>query len=183
MPVDDLERLIGQHRTELGAQERMPAELGWSGLAARLGEHRAGTRVQRFRRALMVAAGLLVLIAAAWWWSARSPTPGGPLLVSDYAPELYAEERAYLTAIDEKRAALRLEPTDSTRFAPFLDELRLLDSLQRTELDELPQAGVNDRSLRALIRYYQTKLQLLEILENELRKHTEYQRRHPEQSI
>lgn len=181
--MDDLERLIGDRRAELDAQAYMDTDRGWAALGARLGQRRALKRIRRLRWGLGVAASLLLLVAAAWWWSvAGASVPDGPTLVSDYAPELYAEERSYLVTIGEKQAALRLERADSTLFAPFLDELRLIDSLQRTDLDGLPQSGVNDRSLRALIRYYQTKLQLLELLENELLKQRERQRHHAGQS-
>ena len=176
--MDDLERLLGDHRADLRAQEHLDAKRGWRQLRSQLEQRRSVARIRRLRWGLTVAAGLLLLVAASWWWSAtNAPVPSGPLLVSDYAPELYGEERGYLTAIEEKQAALHLERIDSSLFAPFLDELRLIDSLQRTDLAGLPQVGVNDRSLRALIRYYQTKLQLLQLLENELLQQHEYRQR------
>ncbi len=182
--MDELERLLHHHRDALHAQERLDTKRGWAELHARLGQQRATARIRRLRLGLAVAATLLLLVAAGWWWSvANAPAPGGQKLVSDYAPELYADERGYLIAIEEKRAALHLESIDSSLFAPFLEELHLIDSLQRADLDGLPQGGVNNRALRALIGYYQTKLELLELLENELLKQRKYQQRRVRQSI
>ncbi|WP_116127203.1 hypothetical protein [Lewinella sp. IMCC34183] len=183
--MDDLERLIGEHRSALDTVESPNADRGWASLQTQLGKRRAETRVRRLRWSLGAVASLLLLVAASWWWTATKPGSGGlenSPLVSDYAPELYAEERRYLASIEEKQAGLDLERVDTTLFAPFLEELRLIDSLQRSDLEGLPQVGVNDRSLRALIRYYHIKLQLLERLEDELHEQQK-RRQRQDQSI
>ena len=184
--MDDLERLIDEHRSALDRQEHPDAGRGWARLQSRLWmRQRVESRLRRLRWSLGAVASLLVLVTATWWWTATTSGAVGAEdrpLVSDYAPELYAQESKYLASIEEKQAALELDRVDTTLFAPFLEELRLIDSLQRSDLAGLPQVGVNERSLQALIRYYHIKLELLERLENELHEQRKYRLRR-DQSI
>jgi hypothetical protein len=172
--MDEFERQIRNRRKELDAAENVPTDTLWTGIEERMNtHHKPGKQVRLYQRWLAAATVLLLLsfgLAYAGW---QSPDPL-PTRLSDLSPELAREEAAFLNAISLKEAAININELDAELYAPFFEELSILDSLQAEYQRELPEYGANDRLLNTLIQYYELKIQLLEQLENNLAKQQYY---------
>jgi hypothetical protein len=171
--MDEFERHILNRRAELDAVEKVPANALWTGIEERMSGQKSGKRIRLYQRWMAAATVLLLLsfgLAYAGWQSPEAL----PTRLSDLSPELAREEAAFLNIISIKEAALNINELDVKVYAPFFDELYILDSLQAEYQRELPEYGANERLLNTLIRYYELKIELLEQLENDLAKQQYY---------
>jgi len=166
--MDDFERQIRQSRGELDRVEHLDTDFLWTGITERMTARRSGGRRLRLYQRWLVAASLLALVClgvAYAGWQNREVVPAS---LSDLSPELAQRETAYLNTIAGKEALLKIDELDREAYAPYLNELFLLDSLNAEYQRELPRYGTNERLLSSLIRYYELKIQLLEQLEKHL---------------
>lgn len=171
--MDEFERQIRRHRVELDAVEDIGTPELWSGIEERMSGRNTGRRLRRKRRWLAAATVLLVFSLGLGYLS----WPGEeniPMTLSDLSPELAEKETAFQQVISAKEDALNIKALDRETFAPYLEELSIIDSLQANYLNELPEYGTNERLLNAIIRYYELKIQILEQLENDLAKQQYY---------
>jgi len=121
-----------------------------------------------------MAASVLVVLSLGVAFFGREAPAVTPMVMSDLSPELAQQEAAFLAIISQKEAALKLNELDRTVYAPFFEEISLLDSFKTESQKELPNYGANDRLLNTIIRYYELKILLLEQLENDLAKQQYY---------
>lgn len=171
--MDEFERQIRQGRAEMDRVENLDADSLWTGIDERMAAQHSGSRLRVYQRWL-VAASLLALVSlgvAFVGWQNREVVP---TTLSDLSPELARQEAAFQTTIALKKKALKINELDQEAYAPFFEELSLLDSLQVEYQRELPKYSGNDRLLNSLIRYYELKIQILEQLENDLAKQQYY---------
>lgn len=180
--MDDFERQIRQGREEMDRVENLDADSLWTGIDERMTARRSGNRLRVYRRWL-VAASFLVLVSlgvAFFGWQNQDEVP---TRLSDLSPELARQEATFLKTIAGKEAVLKIDELDREAYAPFLDELLLLDSLNAEYQRELPHYGTNERLLSSLVRYYELKIQLLEQLENHLAQQQYYGTSNPTHEI
>ncbi len=171
--MDEFERQIRRHRSDLDAVEDLSTQELWSGIEERMTGRTSGKRIRGYQRWLAAATILLVFalgLAYVGWQDEENL----PQRLSDLSPELAKQETAFLQTISAKEAALKIEELDRETFAPFFEELTILDSIQAGYLRELPEYGTNERLLNTIIRYYELKIQILEQLENDLAKQQYY---------
>jgi hypothetical protein len=171
--MDELERQVQLRRTELDRVEDVPVPKLWTGIEERMAGQRAGARIRLYQRWLMAASVLVLLSLGVAFFGQQSPV-SAPMVMSDLSPELAEQEAAFLTTISQKEAALKLNELDRTAYAPFFEEISLLDSLKAESQLDLPNYGANERLLSTIIRYYELKILLLEQLENDLAKQQYY---------
>jgi len=171
--MDELERQITARRRNLDQAEEMDQSSLWKAIDQRLPEHRTYVRVRRYRRLLFAASFLLIILSAAliWQWKQEDTLP---TKLGDLSPELAEQEENYLSLISKKESTLQLEELDKTLYGPFLEELKLVDSLQEEYFQELPQYGNEVRMVNTLIRFYELKIRILSQIENELLKQENY---------
>lgn len=171
--MDEFERQIRQGRKAMDQVEHLDADSLWTGIDERITAQRSGNRLRVYQRWL-VAASLLALVSLGVAFAGWQNQEVVPTSLSDLSPELAKQEAAFLTTIALKKEALRIDELDQEAYAPFFEELSLLDSLQVEYQRELPKYSGNDRLLSSLIRYYELKIQILEQLENDLAKQQYY---------
>lgn len=171
--MNEFERQIRQRRVELDQVEDVPVPKLWTGIEERMAGQRGATRVRMYQRWL-IAASVLVLLSLCIAFLGRQPRVSAPMMMSDLSPELAEQEAAFLAIISQKEAALKLDEIDQVTYAPFFEEISLIDSLKTESQLELPNYGANERLLSTIVRYYELKILILEQLENDLAKQQYY---------
>lgn len=148
--------------------EDVDAEGLWKGI-----DHRLPRKSRR--PFLYAAASILLLIAfgIALW---PEPTINDPVEVStisklsDVSPELADQEQAYLQLIDEKWGEVTPSSIDSGTLQFIYDELEMLDELGTEYENELREIGPNEKIIQTILKCYERRLQLLDILKRESEK-------------
>ncbi|WP_020571878.1 hypothetical protein [Neolewinella persica] len=171
--MNEFERQIQQRRSELDRVEDVPVPKLWTGIEEQMAGQKSGARERKYQRWLLAASVLVVVSLGIAFFGQQSSVPA-PMVMSDLSPELAKQEAAFLRTIAQKEAALKLNELDRAAYAPFFEEISLLDSFKTESQKELPNYGANDRLLSTIIRYYELKILLLEQLENDLAKQQYY---------
>ena len=171
--MDEFERQLRNAREDLDKVEKVPASVLWPGIEERMTGQQSGTRIRLYQRWL-AAATVLLLLSVGLTYVSWPSQENLPTRLSDLSPELAAQEADFIKTISIKEAALKLDELDREAYAPFFEELYVLDSLQAEYEQDLPEYGANERLLNTLIRYYELKIQILEQLENDLAKQQYY---------
>lgn len=182
--MDKLERQIQNLREELDGVEQPDREAIWAGMQARMKpEARVVSFYQRPFVAMVAASIAVVLIAGAGWFA--HSIFGGSETADElaYAPEFKVMEEHYEQLIADKKQALRLENIDKDAYAEVLKELEEVEQMQQQYKEELSSLPKDERSVQTLLRMYEQKIRILEILSKEIQIKKNEKERNSEQSI
>lgn len=142
----------------------------WTGIHHRLPR-------KRNRSFLYAAASIVVLMAVGIVLWPRQKVIDNPVLaqntlssISDVSPELANKERVYLQLIDEKWNEVTPSAIDSGELQFIYDELKVLDQLGTEYENELREMGPNEKIIQTILKCYERRLQLLDMLKRESEK-------------
>jgi len=165
-------------------QVEQPDPSTWDAIAARLpAEENPWTlRVGRHLR-YSIAASLLLLVTAAAWWTLNQGGATTPPTLSTYYPELGTVEAAYQLQINLRKQAMDFDEIDPALYHDIFQELRELEQLHTTYLEDLPIHAQEEKLIHTLLRYYEQKMRILERLSKEIKNRYKHEKHHPTLTI
>lgn len=127
-------------------------------------------------KALKIAATIVLLVALSVTITLIvKPSQTSILTLASLSPELAHEEISFIQIIDQKFKEIEESNIDQESYAPFFEELKMLDKLNSEALKDLNSGPVNPRLIQTLLRYYEQKIRILEQLLNEIEKNKYYE--------
>lgn len=184
--MDKLEKRIGELRQELDAVEQPDRAKIWAEIQRNQGLVPISKARQTMRGFWMgVAASIAVLLVAGAGWMAYQYWNLSPNEVAvNLPPQWEQEQRQYQQLVENKMEELRLENIDRDAYRDVLKELEEIEQMQQEFEKELPALPKDDKTIQTLLRYYEQKIRILEILSREIQlKQHEEERNDTDQSI
>ena len=178
MKEDRFEKYIRNFRQDLDVDEP-DMEIIWEGVQQELSH-------QRSKRWLWTVAATVALLIGAglFLFSGQENSKlSYPNVVAQLAPSLAAEEEKFLLMIAEKEELLSLDQLDRGSYREIFSELDLLEKIRKESYSDIDEFGQKDQLIKALMKYYERKLRLLEILSNEIEKREYNEKRNSEKRI
>ena len=141
-------------------------DLIWQGISGRL------EKKKTFFSFWKVAAAILILLTGAYFISrkAQPDQESVSVTLASISPELATQEKSFFLIIDQKLKELEESEINREAYAPFFEELEILDELNAEYLEDLNSGPVSPRLISALLRYYEQKIRILEQLLMEIEK-------------
>jgi len=166
-----LEDYIRQNRDKLDVEEP-DDQFIWEGI-----KQQSSTR--RISPAIMwkAAAVAIVLLTCAYFMNLiiNQNNTQTPFTLSNISPELAKEENLFRLVIDEKMKEIENYDIDPSDFEDIFNELDILELTNKKFLEDLKTQQGNPRLIKALLRYYELKIKILERLLTEIEKHKLYE--------
>lgn len=167
---DNLEKYIIENREAF--DEEIPSLKVWANIDKSLG-HKAVRRLDGWQISRIAAAVVLLLVcgAAAGIWATRSGNNAPVAKLSEVSPEYAEVEQYYSRKVNvayNQVTKMNVDPSVS-------DDIKHLDEVYQELEAELKKAPLSSRDqiIHAMIRNYQTKLEILErILERSQPSHS-----------
>ncbi len=184
--MDQLEKRIQALREEMDRVERPDRRTMWEEIQRQQGLTPIKSSRQTWRGFAMGAAAsvAVLLIAGVSWWAYQQMNTKHTAIAVNLPPQWQKEQQEYQQLIENKMQSLRLENIDKNAYREVLQELEHLDSMQLLFQQELPALPKDDRTILILMRYYEQKIRILEILSKEIQiQQNEKERKHTDQSI
>ena len=192
--MDQLEKYIKDHQTELDQIEAVDANALWeriqqpeATIRSLPASSRSGWQLQGGRNWLMMAAATALLLIGVSIWMVQpnetNPITTANLSVEDYYPEIAEEESAFRRTIARKEAELDFHQLNRQQFVDIFNELDELEKIHRRQMQDLPEVFDNEEWVSTLMRYYEQKLRILERLSREIDKEEQREERSRARSI
>ncbi len=177
--MDQLEKHILKNREELDKVEQSNIDKMW----AEIQKEVPAIKTKRMAlviglRRIAVAASFMLIGGVAVWLFMNKTTDNKPASLADFYPELLETENNYRQTIALKEAAIPFDSLDLFIFEDILKELKTLEDMKESTLEDLPHYTQNERVVNALMRYYERKIQILERLSNEYQKSKRDEKKH-----
>ena len=157
LKMDNLEKFILEHRAEFDRE--VPGLKTWANIDRELDAKKPGRIVWMKRFRMAAAAAVLVAVSCYIGFQAGAKTEAINAL-SDISPEHAEMERFFKEQINEKMARLASYEQDGF-VRPDLQELDGVYEELKAELKNAPVGG-EEKVIQAMINNYQTKLDILE---------------------
>ncbi len=127
-----------------------------------------------------VAASIGLAIGMSSWLFQPNAQPGNDgkipsSILAQYAPQLADQEKAYVKLISEKENEIGLKNLDPEDFKSYFRELETLDILWKEYLKDAEQELGNEQFIQTLIKFYERKIRILELLSYEIEKRNRYE--------
>ena len=137
-----------------------------------LGINNKQTKKKSFFSLWKIAATILILLAGAFYLSRiiQADKQAVSMTLASISPELANQEMSFFLVIDKQLEEIEKSKINKETYAPFFDELKILDELNAEYLEDLNTEPVNPRLISALLRYYEQKIRILEQLLMEIEK-------------
>lgn len=175
--MSNLEKHILENRDELDRIEEAPVLRMWNEVEKQL-PHSAKAAKQRWLVWRIAAAVLLLVgVGVGSYFIGINDQPPAPNL-AEIAPDFAAQEQQLQLEVAQRMDALDIEKLDRRLYREVLKELDELEKIHRETLKDLPVQGNDQRVIRTLLRYYEQKIRILELLSKEI----ENQKRHEERN-
>lgn len=156
---DRLEKFIKQNRDQF--DDKVPDLKVWTDIEKRLDPPKA-KRVS-MKRILSIAASILILLSTgAFLGNHFTKVKNVPVASLEDYPEYGKKERDFQQKIKHKRAQLASFNYDTAINEDLVDLDKTLEDL-RTELEDVPK-GSEEQVLQAMLKNYETKVAILEIV-------------------
>ena len=192
--MDQLEKYIKDHQTELDQIEAVDANALWeriqqpeATIRSLPASPRSGWQLQVGRNWLMMAAATALLLIGVSIWMVQpnetNPMTSANLSVEDYYPDIAEEESAFRRTIARKEAELDFHQLNRQQFVDIFNELDELEKIHRRQMQDLPEVFDNEEWVSTLMRYYEQKLRILERLSREIDKEEQREERSRTRSI
>lgn len=182
--MDNLEKRIQEMREALDHVEQPDREAIWAGVQQQM---QPQTRVIPFykrRWVQVVAASVIIALIAGAGWFAHDILGGASRDANlAFSPEFQAMEKQYQLLIKHKKEELRLENIDKDAYREVLQELEEIERMQEQYKEELSSLPQDERNIQTLLRMYEQKIRILEILNKEIQIQKNEQNRNNEQAI
>ncbi|MEM1321939.1 MAG: hypothetical protein AAGG75_16885 [Bacteroidota bacterium] len=180
--MDAFEKHIRQNREELDRIEQPDADRLWQAIQSEGPPPPPPPQQGGSRNWLW---GLLLLITGLGiGYLLRPQLPPVPEQEPIELPRaLLEEEQNYQQLVRQKMEAINFAAINPTEYQEIFEELQLLEQSQEELKKDLPQFGHHERLIHTLMRYYERKIRILEILSKEIEKKEHHEKRSHEQSI
>ncbi len=180
--MDLFEKHIRDHRDELDRIEKPDANNIWDGIQKGMQPEPPPKQPNWYRRLLWGA----IILALGWsiGYFLQPKAEVEPEVEAIEAPRaLLEQEQNYQLMVRQKMEALNFEAIDREEYKEIFDELELLEHIQLESRNDIPSHGYQEKLIQTLMRYYERKIRILEILSKEIEKKEHHEKRHHEQSI
>ncbi len=176
--MDKLEKHIIKNRAALDKVEKPDFDKMWAAIEKQESpqKKKRGAVIISLRK-IAVAASFMLIGGIAVWLFMNQAENEAPTGLADFYPELLETENNYRRTIAQKEAAIPFDSLDRFIFEDILKELKTVENMKETTLEDLPQYTQNERVVNALIRYYERKIQILERLSNEYQKSKRHEKK------
>ncbi|MFN7118688.1 MAG: hypothetical protein ACK4TA_17955 [Saprospiraceae bacterium] len=166
--MDKLEQRIAALREELEQVEQPDRAAIWGGV-----QRKMGTPARRFYqhpswRAVAASVAILLIASAGWWAHRLLYGYSEDITLTHLSPEWQKEIKYYQQLVNEKERTLHLENIDRDAFSEVLRELESLDSVQAEFRQDFRALPKDERTVQTLLRYYEQKIRILELLTKEI---------------
>jgi|GEM_PF-1439750 len=176
MERDPLQEFIQQNRESF--ESSFDTDRGWEKLQAK---KQAAKRAPQTRPAgrssnlswLRIAAMMTLVAGMTYWFAKNDGAVSGPtvnnhyhLSLGDLSPELAEVEQHYASNIAQKMKQVENMNVDQE----WMNELNLIDQERALLDDEMQNAVNNEKIVKAIIKNYRMKLNLLEEMMEEINK-------------
>lgn len=168
-----IEEYIKQHRSALDVHKTDSDQL-WHSINSKMHEKKT-KRIQMIR---WVAASLLVFMVVGALIRHELVLQKQITSLSQINTELAEKEMDYKAQISEKWTQFTsLGGSESPMEQMLIDELKNLDTLYSSGLEEIKNAGYNERAVIILLETYEKRLRIIEQLIYEKQKQKNYENR------
>ncbi len=176
--MNDFEKHILKNRHTLDHIERPDADKIWQQLQQNLG-HEPKVRRLSGRQLLTIAAAVVLLLAVGVviGLNLQSTPETQAVSLAEIAPELAVQTVQYQQLIANKMDAMNYDAIDRQNFQDIFKELQKLDDMHQQLVQDIPTYGQNPQLAKALLKYYELKIKILERLEHELNKQQYHEKR------
>lgn len=166
----DLEKHIRANRNQLDDVEDFDVDQMWNDFDQK---HKP-ERIRRMRPWFMMAAAVaVVLIGVSIFMNSTGPTSQDDLVyqkLSEIDPELAAEQVSMIRMVSEQDSLIKNLGITESQFPELFEEIESLDSLQMDYLNDLNNYRDRKNLTRTLLRHYQRKARVLELMLHEFDK-------------
>ena len=100
--------------------------------------------------------------------------------LADVSPELGKKEQFFQVAIQQKMDVIGGYEIDSSKYADFFSEMKILDEFHQQNIADYKQIGNNPRLIAAMLDYYELKIRVMELMLAEIEKEKLYKNEHYE---
>lgn len=166
--MDSFEKRIEALRAALQEIEQPDRAAIWGGVQQKMGMKPRRFYQNPWLRAVAVSAAIALVASAGWWAHRLLYGYAEPIPVANLSPKWQQEVEQYQQMVNEKERELRLENIDRDAYGEVLKELESLDSVQAQFNEDFRALPKNDRTVQTLLRYYEQKIRILELLSKEI---------------
>lgn len=169
----DLEKYIRSNRSQLDDVEHIDIDQMWMDFDQEEADGkdilRIGRTVNRNIRPwyMLVAAVIVVLLGASVFLNNASQSSQDDLVyqkLSEIDPVLAAEQVSMIRIVSIQDSTIKNLGITEAQFPELFDEIRVLDSLQMDYLNDLDNYRDRKNLTRTLLRHYQRKARVLELM-------------------
>lgn len=161
------EQRIEAFREELEQIEQPDRAAIWGGVQRKLGVQSRSFYPSPWAR-VGAASVIILLIAGAGWWAYFWFNNAKDVPIANLSPQLQQKVQRYQDLVKNKERELHIDNINKNTFSEVLRELESLDSVQmefRADFQALPK---DERTVQTLLRYYEQKIRILELLSKEI---------------
>ncbi len=168
----NLEEYLKKNRPKLDVE--FPDQSVWNGINAGITNNR--TR-NKSTLGWKVAAIFLFLISATYVFYNETKNKEVIFIsLSDISSELKQQETEFQNTIGVKwQQVQQVLPSDQSDFQFLFDELNYLETINTDYKSDLSLSGANEQIIRAMLDYYEKKIQLLDRLLMEAQKQQDHE--------
>ena len=175
------EKKIQDQRSELDDIESFDSQKIWQGIEQEL--HPPKSFSFSKGKALLIAFLILSLgLLIGYFLQPAEPiAPSAPR--ASIPQELQEQEASYNQVIQAKMQELDFKQLDKEKFKDIFLELDLLEQIHQEYKADIPEYGYQDELVKTLIKYYERKIRILEILSKEIEKREHHDERSKRNTI
>lgn len=174
--MDHLEKYLKKHRTDLDRMEPVPADEMWKRISATLPAAETDpvtrntvTPMRKPDRWKRIAVAASILAVAGWSLWLFQPKEE-PFSLASVAPEMAAEEIRLQQFIAAREKEINLSQIDRSLYEEIFHELEEIDRNAQQARNDIQAFPENHRPIETLIRQYELKIRILEMLAKEIQK-------------
>ena len=167
MKEDKFEKYIREFRNDLDVEDP-DMDLIWQGVQQNLPKRRP------VRTLLSIAASIAILLSIGVYYfttiGIEAPPEEVNIGVAQLDPSLAEEEKEFQQLISDKEKQLDMDDLKQSDFEEIFHELALLEKINKETKADISEYGKKDQLIKTLMKYYEQKIRLLELLSNEIEK-------------
>ena len=161
--MDQFEKYINDHRSELDDIEPIRIDQMWSQISA----NRDTGRRFHWRWLLLVLLALVIIIGG-FWLGKKSQEENGESIPPPLMALISEQTDSYVQLTRQKETALDFDKLNPGEYGEFLNELSDLETRYTELLQQLNENGNTEEVIQGLIRYHERKLRILDLIAKEI---------------
>lgn len=166
--IFSMEQRIQELRKELEEIEQPDRAAIWGGVQQKMGMKPRRFYQNPWLRAVAASVAILLIAGAGWWAHRLLYGYTNDIPLANLSPKWQKEVEQYQQVVNEKEEALHLENIDRNAYGEVLRELESLDSVQAQFKEDFRALPKDEKTIQTLLRYYEQKIRILELLSKEI---------------